>query len=469
MHCVKIAFLTLGMTSMAAGFQASAQTAPHPSDSLLIRQVFDEVLSHGEAHENLRVLCKDIGHRLSGSPSADRAMAWGQQRMDSYGVDTSYIMPVEVPAWTRGDVAEAQALAADGTAMDLHITALGGSVPTPDDGWIEGPLLVVRHLDALDTLDARGHIVLFNRPMDPLLINTGAAYGGAFDQRGGGASAAAEAGAIGVLVRSLTHALDTLPHTGSLRYKEDVEKLPAAAISTVDASALAKLHREAPGSIQVKMRMNSQDLGTVEQGNVVGEWRGSEFPDEIITLGGHLDSWDIGEGAHDDGSGVVHTLEALRALKAIGYTPRRTLRFVLFINEENGNRGGKRYAAVAAEEHDSGLRHVAAMESDAGGFVPRGVRMDAPDEGVAMVRSWAETLEPYNLHYFGRGGAGVDIGPLKNLEPRPLLMGLVPDGQRYFDLHHSSQDVWENVHKRELELGAATCASMVLMLDRHAD
>ena len=469
MHCVKIAFLTLGITSIAAGFQAAAQTSPYPSDSLLIRQVFDEVLSRGEAHENLRVLCKDIGHRLSGSPSADRAMVWGQQRMDSYGVDTSYIMPVEVPAWTRGDVAEAQALSADGIAMDLHITALGGSVPTPDDGWIEGPLLVVRQLDALDTLDARGHIVLFNRPMDPLLINTGAAYGGAFDQRGGGASAAAEAGAIGVLVRSLTHALDTLPHTGSLRYKEGVDKLPAAAISTVDASALARLHRKAPGTVQVKMRLNSKDLGTVEQGNVVGEWRGSEFPDEIITLGGHLDSWDIGEGAHDDGSGVVHTLEALRALKAIGYTPRRTLRFVLFINEENGNRGGKRYAAVAAEEHDSGLRHVAAMESDAGGFVPRGVRMDAPNEGVAMVRGWAETLEPYNLHYFGRGGAGVDIGPLKSLEPRPLLMGLVPDGQRYFDLHHSSQDVWENVHKRELELGAATCASMVLMLDRHAE
>ena len=316
MHFVKIALLALGMTSIAAGFQASAQTSPNSSDSLLIRQVFDEVLSHGEAHENLRVLCKDIGHRLSGSPSADRAMAWGQQRMDSYGVDTSYIMPVEVPAWTRGDVAEAQALAADGTAMDLHITALGGSVPTPDDGWIEGPLLVVRHLDALDTLDARGHIVLFNRPMDPLLINTGAAYGGAFDQRGGGASAAAEAGAIGVLVRSLTHALDTLPHTGSLRYKEGVEKLPAAAISTVDASALAKLHREAPGTVQVKMRLNSEDLGTVEQGNVIGEWRGSEFPDEIITLGGHLDSWDIGEGAHDDGSGVVHTLEALRALES---------------------------------------------------------------------------------------------------------------------------------------------------------
>ena len=446
-----------------------AQDHTAVSDSALIRDLFSEVLAHGEAHDNLRTLCKDFGHRLSSSPSADRAILWGQAVMDTYGADTTYIMPVEVPAWTRGDVAEATASFSDGTNLPLHVTALGGSVPTPQQEWIEGPLLVVRHLDALDTLDATGHIVLFNRPMDPLLINTGAAYGGAFDQRGGGASAAAQAGAIGVLVRSLTHALDTLPHTGSLRYKDDVERIPAAAISTVDASSLAKAHASGnhPEGIRVRLRMNCQDLGTVEQGNVVGEWMGSQYPEEIITLGGHLDSWDIGEGAHDDGSGVVHTLEALRALKAVDFEPQRTLRFVLFINEENGNRGGKMYAKIAAEEHEQGLRHVAAMESDAGGFVPRGVRMDALDAGVDLVRSWAGTLEPYNLHYFGRGGAGVDIGPLKALTPRPLLVGLVPDGQRYFDLHHSSQDVWENVHKRELELGAATCASIVALLDRH--
>ena len=444
-----------------------AQTQDLRSDSALVREVFSEVLAHGEAHENLRVLCKDIGHRLSGSASADRAMAWGQGVMERYGADTSYIMPVTVPSWTRGNVAEATATSHDGTRTPLHITALGGSVPTPNAEIIEGPLLVVRHLDALDTLDASGHIVLFNRPMDPLLINTGAAYGGAFDQRGGGASAAAKAGAIGVLVRSLTHALDTLPHTGSLRYKEDVPRIPAAAISTVDASKLARAYATSQGPIAIEMQMNCRDLGSVAQGNVIGEWRGSESPQEIITLGGHLDSWDIGEGAHDDGSGVVHTLEALRALKAVGYAPRHTMRFVLFINEENGNRGGKMYAKVAAEEHEQGLRHVAAMESDAGGFVPRGVRMDAPQDGVELIRSWSTTLEPYNLHYFGKGGAGVDIGPLKELEPRPLLMGLVPDGQRYFDLHHSSQDVWENVHKRELELGAATCASMLVLLDRN--
>ena len=439
-------------------------------DSAQVRQVFDEVLMHAQAHENLKHLCKEIGHRLSGSQSAQKAMDWGLDVLRDHGADTTYIMPVEVPSWTRGSVADAHATLPNGQDMALHITALGGSDPTPDGETIQGPLLVVRHLDALDTLDATGHIVLFNRAMDPLLINTGAAYGGAYDQRGNGAVAAAKAGAVGVLVRSLTHALDTLPHTGSMRYAEDVSRIPAAALSTVDASALAKAFaqaRERDQTVVVRMRMDCADLGKVMQGNVIGEWRGSTHPNEIITLGGHLDSWDIGEGAHDDGSGVVHTLEALRALRAIGYTPHRTLRFVLFINEENGNRGGKKYAEIAASEHESGLRHVAAMESDAGGFVPRGVRMDGPDPQVAMVRSWAPTLEPYNLHYFGRGGAGVDIGPLKTLEPRPLLVGLVPDGQRYFDLHHSSQDVWENVHKRELELGAATCATMLMLLDQH--
>ena len=435
------------------------------NDSAMVRSLFDEVLSHGEAHQNLRVLCKDIGHRLSGSESAQRAIEWGVNQMTAYGCDEVSVMPVTVPAWTRGDIAEAQATLPDGTVMPLHVTALGGSISTPDDATLSGPILVVKHLDALDTLDATGHIVLFNRAMDPLLINTGAAYGGAYDQRGQGAVAAAKAGAIGVLVRSLTHALDTMPHTGSMHYEEGVERIPAAAISTVDASALSQLASRHP--VSVSLRMNCRDLGEVEQGNVVGTWRGREFPNEIITLGGHLDSWDIGEGAHDDGSGVVHTLESLRALKAVGYEPKRTLQFVLFINEENGNRGGKTYAEVAAKQAENGIMHIAAMESDAGGFVPRGVRMDANDEHVDLVRGWETLLSPYNLHYFGRGGSGVDIGPLKSLSPRPLLMGLVPDGQRYFDVHHSSQDVWENVHKRELELGAATCATMLYMMDQH--
>ena len=444
-------------------------SAQSDNDSLLLRSIYDEALGNGEAYSNLRDLTKDIGHRLSGSESAANAMKWGQSVMDAYGADRTWVMPVLVPSWTRGDVARSTAHIGQ-KDVTLHVTALGGSVGTPDDQSIRGKIVMVKDVNALDTLSSsviEGRIVLFNRPMDPVLINTGAAYGGAVDQRGNGASAAAKAGAIGALVRSMTHALDTLPHTGALRYKDAVKRIPAAAISTVDASMLSHELQMHP-DLEVSLQMNCEAFDDVEQGNVIGEWTGTVLPNEIITIGGHLDSWDIGEGAHDDGAGVVHTLETLRILKAIGYKPKRTLRFVLFINEENGNRGGKEYARQAGIENEqSALVHLAAMESDAGGFVPRGFRIDASDSATAIVRSWEDLFAPYNVHLFRRGGAGVDISPLKSLKPRPTMLGLSPDGQRYFDFHHSSQDVFENVHKRELELGAATFAAALVMMDQH--
>jgi hypothetical protein len=453
-----------GLTPFAHG-----QSPELTGDSAFIRAIYDEALARGEAHENLRQLTKDIGHRLSGSQSAFDAMEWGQGVLEGYGADSVWVMPVRVPSWTRGTIAQATAHI-DGTEYPLHVTALGGSVGTPNDAPLRAQVIQVKSLEQLRTLpraSVEGRLVLFNRPMDPVLINTGAAYGGAVDQRGRGAVAAAQAGAVGALVRSMTHALDTLPHTGAMYYQEDTDSVPSAAISTVDASWLANQLMEHP-DLEVMLEMNCRAFPDVEQGNVIGEWRGSELPHEIITLGGHLDSWDIGEGAHDDGAGIVHTLEVLRILKALGYTPRRTIRFVLFINEENGNRGGKTYAARAQEDHaTTELRYVAALESDAGGFVPRGFRIDAADEPTALIRSWSPLFEPYNVHQFRRGGAGVDIGPLKTLTPRPAMMGLSPDGQRYFDFHHSSQDVFENVHKRELELGAATFAAAVYLLDQH--
>tara|TARA_B100000780_G_scaffold139525_1_gene97727 strand:+ start:1304 stop:2719 length:1416 start_codon:yes stop_codon:yes gene_type:complete len=452
------------------GISATIAQISNPSDSTLIRSIYDEVLTHGEAYENLRTLTKTIGHRLSGSPEADQAMLWGAELLRAYGADTVFVMPVVVPSWTRGEIASAYVTHSDGEREELHITALGGSIGTPGDSTITAGIVVVKQLTDLDTMDAdltNGKIVLFNRAMDPVLINTGAAYGGANDQRGRGAIAASRVGAIGALVRSLTHSLDTLPHTGAMYYSEDVKRIPAAAISTVDARKLAALYKE-DSNLRVTLLMNCKALPDVEQGNVIGEWIGSELPNEIITLGGHLDSWDIGEGAHDDGAGVVHTIEVLRALKAIGYVPRRTIRFVLFINEENGNRGGIKYAESAAQESKKGTRlYVAAMESDAGGFSPRGFSMDAPDKLVAQVKNWAPLFEPYNIHRFKKGWAGVDIGPLKELEKKPLLIGLVPDGQRYFDFHHSTSDVFENVHKRELELGAATMASMIVLIDKY--
>lgn len=462
----------LRIPSLLLFFSCGALTlhAQTNSDSLLVRSIYDEALGHGEAHENLRTLTKEIGHRLSGSESAAEAMVWGKSIMEAYGADRTWVMPVTVPSWTRGTIAEASSIGAEGTATALHITALGGSVGTPNNAVVEAPVIVVKRLDELNPdsgVDAAGKIVLFNRAMDPVLINTGAAYGGAIDQRGNGASAAAASGAVAVLVRSLTHALDTLPHTGALRYRDDAPRIPAAAISTVDASWLANALESEP-SMKVRLQLNCEAFEDVEQGNVIGEWTGTVKPHEIITIGGHLDSWDIGEGAHDDGAGVVHTLETLRILKAIGYEPQRTLRFVLFINEENGNRGGKEYARQAGIENEqSQLVHVGAMESDAGGFVPRGFRIDASDAATDVVRGWRDLFDPYNVHLFRRGGAGVDISPLKTLSPRPTMLGLSPDGQRYFDFHHSSQDVFENVHKRELELGAATFAAALVLLDQH--
>ena len=446
------------------------QSTSDSNDSLWIRHLYDDVLLNGEAYDNLRTLTKDIGHRLSGSESAENAMQWGADVMRAYGADEVRIMPVMVPHWTRGQVASAIARWGDGQEKKLHVTALGGSVGTDALSEAQARVTVVKQLEELQNLPSdqtKGRIVLFNRPMDPVQINTGSAYGGAYDQRGNGASAAAAVGAQGALVRSLTHALDTLPHTGAMRYQEDVDRIPAAAISTVDAAWLAKAVAEFP-DLTVQMELDCQAFDDVEQGNVIGTWHGTELPHEIITLGGHLDSWDIGEGAHDDGAGVVHTLEVLRVLKAIGYEPRRTLRFVLFINEENGNRGGITYAEKAREEMEKTNRvHVAALESDAGGFVPRGFRIDASDDATELMRSWTDLFDPYNIHQFRRGGAGVDISPLKELTPRPTLVGLSPDGQRYFDFHHSAQDIFENVHKRELELGAATFAAAVLMLDQH--
>lgn len=425
--------------------------------------LFEEALGNGECHDRLRELTKGIGHRLSGSPQADAAMVWGAEVLEANGADSVYVMPVVVPAWTRGDVCAA---AADG--LPLRVTALGGSVPTPGGTTLTAPLVVVKGIEELEALPreaTEGHIVLFNRPMDPLLINTGAAYGGAVDQRGQGAIAAARAGGVAALVRSMTHAFDTIPHTGAMYYVDSLPRVPAAAISTVDARELAHRWAEEP-DLAVSLTMNCQDLGEREQGNVIGVMRGYEFPNEVIALGGHLDSWDIGEGAHDDGAGIVHTLEALRLLRAIGYQPRHTLHFVLFINEENGNRGGEAYADWAVNNQE-GLRVVGAMESDAGGFVPRGFSIDAGPGHVDWLQAQLPFLEPYGLNSSRTGWAGVDISPLKSQAQRPLLIGLMPDGQRYFDFHHSALDVFENVHKRELEMGAASCALMIILLDEH--
>lgn len=451
----KYLLLTLGgLLAVASSGQTEFQT-----DSTIIRSIYSEVLANGECYGNLRVLCKDIGARLSGSPEADQAIAWGKDLLESYGFENVHTEEVLVPHWTRGST-EYGYYESGGVKYTTNVTALGGSVGC--QGEISGQVIEVKNFEELEVLGrekVQGKIVLFNRPMDPLLINTGAAYGGANNQRGRGASEAAKYGAIGALVRSLTHALDTFPHTGGMYYEEGIGKIPALAISTVHASELSHALEKDP-NLTYTMNLSCKLYDDVIQANVIGEIRGTELPDEYIVVGGHLDSWDIGEGAHDDGAGIVQSIEVLRAIKALGIPLKRTLRVVLFINEENGNNGGKTYAANVEEFR---LKHYAAIESDAGGFSPRGFRIEGSDEQYELFQSWENLFEPYSVHQFRRGFSGVDIRPLKN--DTIALFGLIPDGQRYFDYHHSNQDIFENVNRRELELGAATIASLVYLLD----
>ena len=445
---------------------AQEQSGWSDEDSAMVAGIHAQILGHGGCYEDLRVLCKDVGARLSGSEEADAAILWGARTLEDIGAGTVRMQPVVVPHWERGASERAWLRVDGGVPEPLRISALGGSVGT--EGTLEAEVMVFRDFDELDSLGEDGldgRIAFFNRPMDPLMINAGSAYGGAHEQRSRGAVESAQHGGSAALVRSLTHALDTFPHTGGMRYEEGVRQVPAAALSTVDARHIARLVA-AGRDVRVGMELGCVLHDDKTQANVIAEWTGTEHPDRFIVVGGHLDSWDIGEGAHDDGAGIVQSIEVLRTLHAMGYAPRHTLRVVLFINEENGNNGGKTYARRAKEK---GEWHVAAVESDAGGDAPRGYSIDASDAGTAAVRAWSTAFADYGVGDMRRGGAGVDIGPLKKEEPagkRPLMVGLRPNSQRYFDYHHSNRDVFENVHERELKLGAAALTSMVYLLDQ---
>ena len=426
----------------------------------VVRSMYDEALVDGHAYKNLETLCKQIGHRLSGSLAAERAVQWGYSLLRSYGFDTVYLQPVVVPKWVRGKE-EVLHITVGDKKTQLRVKALGGSVGT--NGKLEAPLLIVNGLYELEKLseeEVKGKVVLFNEPMNARFINTGHAYGSCMGQRTSGASKAAEKGAVAVLVRSMTLKLDDEPHTGSLRYQDETKKIPAAAISTKASTEIAEWARNASTPLLVELEMNCRDEGEVPSFNVIAEIRGSKYPDKIIAFGGHLDSWDVGEGAHDDGAGIVHAIEVLRIFKALDIKPQHTMRCILFMNEENGNRGGIKYAKEALLK---GEEHILAVESDRGGFAPQGFSVDATDEQLEKIKSFEPLLSEYELFFFRKGYGGVDINPLKN--GKVALVGLVPNSQRYFDFHHAETDVFENVHKRELELGGAAMAGFIYLYD----
>ncbi|RCH54567.1 peptidase M28 family protein [Mucilaginibacter hurinus] len=437
-------------------------------DSILIRKIYDEALTNGQAYNNLRYLCKNIGPRLSGSVNAEKAVRWGKKMMEDYAFDKVYLQEVMVPHWVRGAREEAYIL--DGKKrIPVPIAAIGMSVATPKAG-ISANIVEVRSIKELETLGEKiikGKIVFFNRQFDPRFIETGDGYGEAGDQRFNGPAEAARYGAVGVIVRSLTPNIDDHPHTGSTLVSTGAKAVPAACISTRAANKLSRMLklRKLP-QVKLWFKQNCQILPEVLSYNVIGEITGTEHPEKIITVGGHLDSWDLAEGAHDDGTGIVQSAEALRIFKTLNYRPKNTIRAVFFMNEENGHRGGLKYAEDALKKKED---HIAAIESDYGGFTPRGFTFDglSPAQLKDINRKWKPLLEPYYADRLTAGFSGTDIEPLRDSVPSIVLIGFLPDSQRYFDIHHTPADVFENVNKRELELGAAGIASLIYLIDQH--
>ncbi|MEP7141548.1 MAG: M20/M25/M40 family metallo-hydrolase [Ferruginibacter sp.] len=432
-------------------------------DSIAIKKIADEVLTNGKAYDNLRLLCKKIGPRLSGSSQAQKAVDATVKMLKDAGADTVYLQPCMVPHWVRGEKEVGYIKLADGSKHNLDLCALGNSEGTGTKG-VSAPVIEVKSFAELEQLGKggiKGKIVFFNFKMNPTYITTFTAYGESGIARRSGPSKAASYGAIAVLVRSLASNPDDFPHTGATQYNDSFPKIPAVAISTNNADWLsAELTKKMV--LTAYFRNTSKMLPDVPSCNVVGEIKGTGFPGEIITVGGHLDSWDLAEGAQDDGAGCVQSIEVLRALKATGVHPKRTIRAVMFMNEENGGRGGEKYLELAKLKNE---KHVFGLESDAGGFTPRGFSLQMRADQIEKVQQWKNLFYKYGVYDFSHGGSGSDIGPLKELGTG--LAGLSPDSQRYFDIHHAPTDVFENVSRRELHMGALNMAALIYLVDKY--
>lgn len=451
-------FFLISVFILNAFFLVNAQ-----NENDKIKSIFDEALTNQTAYNNLRYLCKTCKGRVTGSPEAAAAVEYTWQLMKNMNLDTVFKQPVQVPHWVRGEAESASIQSIKFGFKDVPVTALGMSIGTGNEG-LSAKVVEVHNFDELAKLgkeNIAGKIVFFNRPMDPTMINTFGAYGGAADQRTQGAVKAAECGAAGVVVRSLTTAQYDFPHTGVMRYNESVPKIPAVAISTNGANLLSRWLKNDP-DLNFYFRTTCETLPEVTSYNVIGEIRGTEFPDEIITVGGHLDAWDTGEGAHDDGAGCMQSMEVLRLFKKLGVSPKRTIRAVMFMDEEIAQLGGEEYAHQAKLKNE---KHYFALEADRGALMPKGFGVSASKERTAGILALKKYFEPYGIDYFVNGGGGVDIGPLK--EFHVPLASYIPEMQRYFDFHHSGNDTFEQVNLREFQLGSAAMATFIYLIDKN--
>jgi hypothetical protein len=434
-------------------------------DKEIIKRIFDNSMSKSKSYELLNHLSNEIGGRLSGSLNAERAVKWSKDELSKRGFDRVWLQEVMVPKWVRGPKEFALIETQPGTTFNVDVCALGGSVATPSVG-IKAQVVEVKSFNELKELGKNkidGKIIFFNKPMKPNEVSTFNSYSLAVNQRVNGAQEAVKYGAIGVIIRSLSLRLDDFPHTGVMTYGDlqPSKKIPAAAISTNASEKLSNLLKINP-DLKFLLRQQCKQFDDVKSYNVIAEIKGSVYPDEIILVGGHLDSWDLGDGSHDDGAGVVQSIDLLNILNKSGYKPKRTIRVVLFMNEENGLRGASKYAEISKK---NSLNHIFALESDAGGFSPRGFSFTSNDENFEKIIKWKNLFKPYLIHYFEKGGSGADISALQTNDN--VLAGLRPDSQRYFDFHHAANDTFDAINKRELELGVFAMTSIIYLVDKY--
>jgi carboxypeptidase Q len=437
---------------------AAVSTAQKPEESL--RAIFNEALTDTTAYNHLRYLCANTKGRIPGSPAAAEAVEYTRQALLKAGADTVWLQRVPVPHWERGSESARVISSVMGTA-DLTISALGLSVGTTADGLLAAVIEVkdISELKKIGRAGVEGRIVFFNRKVDNTLINTFAGYAGAVEQRTRGASEAARYGAAAVIVRSVTQALHDFPHTGVTRYEDGVNHIPAVAVSTAGAEKLSSMLRADP-ALKIHLVSTCRNYPDTWSYNVIGEIRGSHKPNEYVISGGHLDSWDISEGAHDDAGGCLQAIEMIRIYKKLGLRPKRSFRAVMFMNEEMTGTGGRTYAEEAAAK---GEIHYAAHEADRGVMSPLGFGFDATGDRLQALKALASYFQPYNIRNFDQGGGGSDISPLK--PQGTLLMGIVPDTHRYFFYHHSANDTFDQVNIREFQMGSAATASLLWLID----
>ena len=458
MQKISILFLIISITF------SCQKTEPYDQETAdVINTFYGDALGDRESYELLRSLSKDVGQRLSGSEGAKKAVLWSKEVMENYGFDSVFLQEVMVPHWERGDYEECYYYE-NGEKINLSILGAGGTVSTPVEG-VTAEVVEVKSLDEVDMLGrdgVEGKIVFYNKAFNQRYINIGASYGETGFQRRLGAIKASEYGAVASVFRSLSSGNDDFPHTGGMSYKEGVDSIAHGGLGVISSIKLSEKIKKDPNT-KLTVRLSGRWFPDALSHNVIGEIKGSENPDKIILVGGHLDSWDVSEGAHDDGAGCVHSIGALRLFQKQGIKPKHTLRAVMFMNEENGLRGGTQYAENAIKYNEN---HIVAIESDASAYVPRGFGFSGSDAQLEKIQGWLKYFDQKVISYFSKGGGGADIGPLHRSTGTPMF-GLSIDGQKYFEIHHTEKDVFEAIHPREMELGTASMASLVYLIDKY--